>query len=305
MAGTRKLDVLTITQARKAFQRAKFILERRQKAVEAAGSIADAAQLAKVTQALLEAKIIVDLKRNALLLSMIKTQQQLSEAQAEQERDVQPSTSQVQQQIAVHEVPGDASVPLSAAQSASLNPQDLRHRLSAKEPVVAVTVPDLRATLTERKNKESSLNGVAREKSLVVRAPFTQQEEVSLRREDSSGARPGSCSRRDSKEERKSQSHTRIPSSSRSSPLARQHRSDRSSRQSQKEREPRSNSQRCRSSLSRSSRDHRHPSPHRSESKRPRLEPLRDPLTSSSPPDKGVKDHWDSAHEDEDILNIH
>ena len=288
------MDVLTITQARKAFQRAKFILERRQKAVEAAESIADAVQLAKVTQALLEAKIIVDLKRNALLLSMIKTQQQLSEAQAEQERDVQPSTSQVQQQIAVHEVPGNAPVPLSAAQSASLKPQDLRHRLSAKEPVVAVTAPDLRATLTERKNKEPSLGGVEREKSLVVRAPFTQQEEVSLRREDSSGARPGSRSRHDS-----------IPSSSRSSPPARQHRSERSSRQSQKEREPRSNSQRYHPSRSRLSRDHRHPSSHCSESKRPRLEPLRDPLTSSSPQDKGVKDHWDSAHEDEDILNIH
>ena len=51
MAGTRKLDVLTITQARKAFQRAKFILEQRQKALSEAESSADAAQLAKVTQA--------------------------------------------------------------------------------------------------------------------------------------------------------------------------------------------------------------------------------------------------------------
>ena len=51
MAGTRKLDALTITQARKAFQRAKFILEQRQKALSEAESSADAAQLAKVTQA--------------------------------------------------------------------------------------------------------------------------------------------------------------------------------------------------------------------------------------------------------------
>ena len=93
MAGARKLDVLTFTQARKAFQRAKFILEQRQKAAAAAESSADTAQLEKVTQALLEAKIIADLKRNALLLSMIKTQQQLSEAQAEQEHVIQPSTS--------------------------------------------------------------------------------------------------------------------------------------------------------------------------------------------------------------------
>ena len=284
------MDVLTITQARKAFQRAKFILEQRQKAAVAAESSADAALKAKVTQALLEARIIVDLKRNALLLSMIKTQQQLSEAQAEQEHDVQPSTSQAQQQIAVHKVPGNASVPLSAVHSASLKPQDLRHRLIAKEPVVAVTAPDLRATLTERK-------------SLVVRAPFTQQEEVSLQREENSGANLGSGV---------SQSHSRISSPSRSGPPSRQSHIDRSSRQYQKEREPRSNSQRQRSSRrhssrdrQRSSRDHRHHSSRCSDAKRPRLEPLEAPLALSSPSKEGVKDFGESGPEDEDILNIH
>ena len=189
-------------------------------------------------------------------------------------------------------VPGNASVPLSAVHSASLKPQDLRHRLIAKEPVVAVTAPDLRATLTERKQK-----------SLVVCAHFTQQEEVSLQRENISGARPGSCS---------SQSHSRSSYPSRSGPPSRQRHSDRSSRQYQKEREPRSNTQRHRSSRrhssrdrQRSSRDHRHHSSRCSDAKRPRLEPLEAPLALSSPSKEGVKDFGESGPEDEDILNIH
>ena len=303
MAGARKLDVLTITQARKAFQRAKFILEQRQKAAVAAESSADAALKAKVTQALLEARIIVDLKRNALLLSMIKTQQQLSEAKAEQEHDVQPSTSQAQQRIAVHKVPGNASVPLSAVHSASLKPQDLRHRLIAKEPAVAVTALDLWATLTERKKKDSLRGGIVREKSLVVRAPFTQQEEVSLQREENSGVNLGSGV---------SQSHSRISSPSRSGPTSRQRHIDRSSCQNQKEREPRSNSQRQRSSRrhssrdrQQSSRDHHHHSSRCSDAKRPRLELIEAPLALSSPSKEGVKDFGESGPEDEDILNIH